>query len=165
VIIATPRLDLVELDIEAHRALRDGRLTEIAGAAVPEDLAQGVPSEMRIEQLERDPGELPWLARAMVLRDEARVVGSAGFHAPPSNGMVELGYQICAADRRRGFAREAVIGLMDWAAPHVSIFRASVAPGNAASRALVESLGFERVGEQMDPVDGLEWVFERTSPA
>ena len=139
VIFATPRLDLVELDLAAHRALVEGTLRDIAGAAVPGDLAAGVPSAMRIEQLERDPGELPWLVRALVLRDERRVVGSAGFHAPPSqDGMAELGYQICAADRRRGFAREAVTGLMDWAAPRVRVFRASIAPDNLASRALVQ---------------------------
>jgi [ribosomal protein S5]-alanine N-acetyltransferase len=160
-IIATQRLDLVELDIEAHRALRDGRLSEIAGASVPGDFAHGVPSELRIEQLRRDPQELPWLVRAIVLRDEARVVGSAGFHAPPLSGLAELGYEICEGDRRRGFAREAVTGLMDWAEPQVATFRASIAPGNAASQALVVSLGFVRVGEQIDPVDGLEWVFEK----
>ena len=160
-IIATPRLDLVELDVDAHRALVAGRLDQIAGASVPEDFAGGVPSALRIAQLEADPGELPWLVRAVVLRDEARVVGSAGFHTPPADGRAELGYEICAGDRRRGFAREAVIGLMDWAAPRVGVFRASIAPGNVASRALVEGLGFVRVGEQMDPVDGLEWVFER----
>jgi RimJ/RimL family protein N-acetyltransferase len=165
VIIATPRLDLVELDIETHRALLSGRVTEIAGASVPDDFAEGVPSAMRIEQLERDPGELPWLVRALVLRAERRVVGAAGFHAPPADGMAELGYQICAADRRRGFAREAVTGLIEWAAPQVRVFRASIAPGNRASQALVASLGFVRTGEQIDPEDGLEWVFERTSPA
>jgi len=161
VIIATPRLDLVEIDLPAHRALLAGRVPEIAGAAVPADFAEGVPSALRIAQLERDPGELPWLVRALVLRDERRVVGAAGFHEPPTDGRAELGYQICAADRRRGYAREAVVALMEWAAPQVRVFRASIAPGNVASQALVASLGFTRVGEQIDPEDGLEWVFER----
>jgi RimJ/RimL family protein N-acetyltransferase len=165
VIIASQRLDLVEIDLGAHRALVAGELTEIAGAAVPDDLAEAVPSERRIEQLERDPGELPWLVRALVLRDERRVVGAAGFHEPPTDGRAELGYQICAADRRRGYAREAVVALMEWAAPQLRVVRASIAPQNAASLALVASLGFVRTGEQIDPEDGLEWIFERTSPA
>ena len=160
--ISTRRLDLVELDLGAHRALVAGRLREIAGATVPDDFADAVPSQMRIEQLERDPAEQPWLVRALVLRAEARVVGAAGFHAPPDeHGMAELGYQICAADRRQGYAREAVEGLMGWAAGRVRTFRASISPANDASLGLVRSLGFERVGEQIDPEDGLEWVFER----
>jgi ribosomal-protein-alanine N-acetyltransferase len=164
-IIAAPRLDLVEIDLATHRALLAGRVTEIAGAAVPADFADGVPSALRIAQLERDPRELPWLVRALVLRDERRVVGSAGFHEPPTDGRAELGYQICAADRRRGYAREAVVALMEWAAPKVRVFRVAIAPGNVASQALVGSLGFVRVGEQIDPEDGLEWVFERASAA
>jgi [ribosomal protein S5]-alanine N-acetyltransferase len=164
-IISAPRLDLVEIDLATHRALLAGGVEEIAGAAVPGDFADGVPSAMRIEQLERDPAELPWLARALVLRAERRVVGAAGFHAPPADGLAELGYQICAADRRHGYAREAVVALIEWAAPNVRVFRASIAPGNVASQALVGSLGFVRVGEQIDPEDGLEWVFERPSHA
>jgi [ribosomal protein S5]-alanine N-acetyltransferase len=164
VTISTPRLDLVELDLATHRALLAGRVGEIAGATVPDDFAGGVPSRMRIEQLERDPGEQPWLVRALVLRDEGRVVGSAGFHAPPDeHGMAELGYSICAADRRRGYAREAVEGLMAWAAGRARTFRVSISPSNDASLALARTLGFERVGEQIDPEDGLEWVFERRS--
>ena len=163
--IATERLDLLTIDLGVHRALAAGQLDEAAamlGVALPEDFPDGVPSSMRIAQLEADPEELPWLVRALVLRTEGRAVGSAGFHAPPSDGMAELGYAILAADRRKGYAREAVIGLMDWArgTGRVSTFRAAIAPDNRASQALVASLGFVRVGEQIDPVDGLEWVFE-----
>ena len=32
-------------------------------------------------------------------------------------------------------------------------------PDNAASLAIAAKLGFTQVGEQMDEVDGLEWVF------
>ncbi len=39
--------------------------------------------------------------------------------------------------------------------------RASVGPGNEPSLALVRSLGFVAVGEQIDEVDGLEIVHER----
>jgi RimJ/RimL family protein N-acetyltransferase len=167
VIIASERLDLVPLPIELHRSLAAARLEEVAaalGAAVPPDFPHGVPSQLRIEQLSGDPGELPWLVRALVLRAERRVVGSAGFHGPPDvTGLAELGYEIVQRDRRRGFAREAVVALMGWAegTGQVRAFRASIAPGNEASMALVRSLGFEHVGEQIDPVDGLEWVFER----
>jgi [ribosomal protein S5]-alanine N-acetyltransferase len=165
-VIRTERLDLLTLDLAIHRALTAGRLDEVAsalGAAVPPDFPNGVPSVLRIEQLTKDPAELPWLVRAVVLRAERRAVGSAGFHAPPQDGLAELGYEILAADRRHGYAREAVTGLMDWArgTGRVTTFRASIAPGNAPSQSLVTALGFARVGEQIDPVDGLEWVFER----
>jgi RimJ/RimL family protein N-acetyltransferase len=166
VIIATARLDLVPLGIDVLRSVAAGRLRAVSdalGADVPPDFPEGVPAEIRIGQLTRDPSELPWIVRAVVLRSEARVVGSAGFHAPPAQGRAELGYEIVAGARRRGYAREAVVGLMEWAAAtgRVRVFRAAIAPGNLASQALVASLGFQRVGEQIDPEDGLEWLFER----
>jgi RimJ/RimL family protein N-acetyltransferase len=35
---------------------------------------------------------------------------------------------------------------------------ASVSPDNAASLAVVRRLGFVKTGEEVDEVDGLEWV-------
>jgi [ribosomal protein S5]-alanine N-acetyltransferase len=166
--IETARLDLLPLDIGVLRDIGARRLEAVAaalGADVPPSFPDGVPAELRIAQLERDPAEQPWLVRAIVLRDERRVVGAAGFHSPPDpGGRAELGYEVVEGDRRRGFAREAVAALMEWAAAtgSVKVFRAAIAPENTASQALVASLGFERVGEQIDPEDGLEWVFERS---
>ena len=42
---------------------------------------------------------------------------------------------------------------------------ASVSPHNTPSLALIRVFGFRRVGEQIDEIDGLEWVFERLLPA
>ncbi len=102
-----------------------------------------------------------------MLRDEQRVVGTAGFHgAPDERGRVEIGYAVLPEYRRRGLAREAVLGLTGWAAGtgRARTCVASVAPDNTASLALVAALGFTRVGEQIDPEDGLEWVFDRPLP-
>ena len=52
---------------------------------------------------------------------------------------------------------------MRWAAeqPDVTCFVLSISPENAASLALAQKLGFVRIGEQMDEVDGLEWIFQQ----
>ena len=60
--------------------------------------------------------------------------------------------------RARGGRRPDRLGVRD-REPRVCV--ASVSPRNAASLALVRSLGFRQVGEQIDEVDGLELVFER----
>jgi RimJ/RimL family protein N-acetyltransferase len=36
---------------------------------------------------------------------------------------------------------------------------ASVRPDNAPSLAIIRRLGFVRTGEQLDEIDGLEWIF------
>ena len=122
----------------------------------------------RLEQMRRDPGVQRWLARAVVLRDAGRLmVGNAGFHGEPgvnsanAAGAVEIGYGILPPHRRRGYATEAVVGLLGWARTQgIHHFVASVAPDNAPSLAIIGKLGFVRTGEHIDPEDGLEHVFE-----
>jgi RimJ/RimL family protein N-acetyltransferase len=107
-----------------------------------------------------------WLLRAVVTRTEPVMVGRIGFHGPPdANGMVEIGYQIDAAHRRQGFGLECARRLVEAAEglPQVAVVRASIAPDNAPSLRIAERLGLRRVGEQIDEIDGLELVFERST--
>ena len=66
--------------------------------------------------------------------------------------MVEVGYAIDPAFRRRGFARAALVALLKWAKADASIqtIRATISPDNLASRALVGQYGFVEVGERKD---------------
>jgi ribosomal-protein-alanine N-acetyltransferase len=169
-VIATERMDLVPLPADLLRLIERGQLAELEGrlgARVPSGWTDGVPASLRLAQLAADPSEAPWLVRAMVLRAPRHVVGSVGFHAPPDrNGRVEMGYDVVATERRKGYAREGIRGLAAWAfaTGRAQICVASVSPDNAASLALIRSLGFRHVGQQVDDVDGLELVFERRLP-
>lgn len=141
------------------------------GAIVPARLPEGLEQfvQYRLATLRVDPAARPWLGRALVLTEDdgtRRVIGTAGFHAPPdADGRVEIGYRVDPAYRRQGYAIEAVRGLFDWAgAQGVHRFVASISPNNEASLSLAAKLGFEQVGEQIDEIDGLEYVFETTWP-
>jgi RimJ/RimL family protein N-acetyltransferase len=65
--------------------------------------------------------------------------------------------------RRQGYATEAAAAVMRWAAEQhgVTRFIAAVRPDNLPSQRVVAKLGFRKVGEQMDDIDGIEDVFER----
>lgn len=168
--IPTERFELVSMSMPFMEALlaRDLAAAEAEiGAAVP----AGLPDELdhflqfRIADMRVDPTWQPWLGRAIVLDDGdgRRIVGTAGFHAPPdADGRVEVGYRVQPAYRRRGVASEVVRALFDWAAREhgVTRFRASVAPGNVPSLAIIGRLGFREVGRQTDDIDGEEIVFE-----
>jgi [ribosomal protein S5]-alanine N-acetyltransferase len=132
---------------------------------------------MRVKQLRQDPDYTIWGPRAVVLEPvvperDARVIGHIGFHGRPNQPYllefvpdgIEFGYTIDEAYRLQGFAFEASIGLMRWAALEHGIARfvVSVSPGNASSQGLAAKLGFRKVGEHMDVEDGLEEVFELT---
>ncbi len=145
----------------------EGAAAEI-GASVPPELPDRLDHflQFRIADLSVDPSAQPWLGRAIVLTaadGTRRIIGSAGFHAPPDpDGRVEIGYRVEPDYRRQGVATEVVHALLDWAAHEhdVQRFRASVAPHNAASLAIVGRLGFRQTGVQIDDIDGEELVFE-----
>ena len=168
--IATPRLRLLPLTPSLLRAVAGGDLAEVErqlGARVGTGWEDGVPAKLRLEQLAADASEQPWLVRAMIAATPRQVVGSIGFHAPPDvHGRVEIGYDIVASERRKGYAREGIRALLDWAwaTGRVRTCAAAVSPHNAPSLALIRSLGFRHVGEQIDVIDGLELIFERRLP-
>ncbi len=171
--IPTPRFELVSMSVPFMRALLGRDLAAAAdeiGAGVPPDLPDRLDGflQFRIADLALDPEAQPWLGRAIVLTDEdppARrwIIGSVGFHAPPGpDGRVEVGYHVEPEYRRRGVAAEAITALFDWAAREhgVTRFRASIAPDNAASLAVVAHFGFRQTGVQLDDIDGQELVFD-----
>jgi [ribosomal protein S5]-alanine N-acetyltransferase len=167
-IIRTERLELVAFSLPAIHATLARDLPRAAaelGAEVPDDLYERLAGLflLRIAQLELDPEGVPWLVRAMVMADTdgiRRLVGSIGFHAPPTDGVVEIGYHVEPGFRRRGLASEAVRAMLDWAAEQgVHRIRASVAPLNLASQAVIARFGFRQTGVQFDEEDGEERVF------
>jgi len=173
--IRTPRLELVSMTVAEMQALQardmDAASRE-AGALVPLGLAEDLEDFLRyrLAQLDADPTIRQWLGRLMVLTDEAgerRVVGAIGFHGPPDDqGRLEVGYRVEPPYRRRGYARESVQALFDWAASKHGIHRflASISPTNEPSLRLVAGLGFVRTGSHIDEVDGLEIELEGDWP-
>ena len=127
---------------------------------------------LRLEQLESNPALQPWLLRAMRLRDTGEMVGHIGFHTAPgapylqdwAPAGVEFGFTVFSAYRRRGYAREASLALMQWACEvhGITEFLITVGRENMASTALAAALGFGKVGSHIDEVDGVEDVFIRS---
>jgi [ribosomal protein S5]-alanine N-acetyltransferase len=170
--IGTERLDLVLLTPVL------GDLVEGRRERAAEAIEAGMPSwwpdphdagflHFRRDQAARDPTAGEWLVRAVVLREAGEMIGHAGFHGPPGvnalkdRGAVEVGYTVFPEHRGRGYASEAVRGLMRWASEEhgVRTFVASVGPENGPSLAIVRKLGFVHVGEHWDEEDGRELEF------
>lgn len=164
--IRTERLDLVPLSPPLVAALVAGDLAA-ASALAPFALDASTFAEdayvlgLRAAQLSADPTEEPWLYRAAVLRETGEVVGRIGFHSRPDEaGDVEVGYSTAPAWRRRGIAGEALRGLLAWGAAHgARRCLASIRPDNVASQRTIAPLGFVKIGEEVDEVDGLEEVY------
>ena len=122
-----------------------------------------------IKQFKEDESYLPWAARAIILPEANQMVGLVRFHSQPNpeylknyaSNAVEFGYQIFKDYRKNGYATETVIALIDWAQTTFGVvnFIASVSPDNKDSLKLILGLGFKKIGEVMDDIDGFEYIF------
>ena len=110
----------------------------------------------------------PWSLRAIVSRDEKRMVGFTNFHGPPgvndlgAPAAAEIGYTVFPQFRRRGYATETCRALIEWARREhgVQHFISGIEPSNGPSIRVVEKLGFTPMALM---VDG-ECIFELRLP-
>lgn len=164
-----PRVRIVRLSPDALAALAEGDLA-IADALAPVPLSAWLVSDerigtwrMRARQAVESPEDLPWITGIVVDEATGDTVGAGGFHgAPDERGMVEAGYGVDPAFRRRGYARAVLESLIDDARrdPAVTVLRLTISPDNGPSLALAAQYPFVEVGEQWDEEDGLETIYE-----
>jgi ribosomal-protein-alanine N-acetyltransferase len=157
-IIETERLRLVLDSTEAVLARIE--------AMSPADRAEVSPDWLA--QLRDSPEPTPWThGFAVVERTTGAAVGSCGYKGPPSSeGVVEIAYGVEPGSQGRGYAKEAAAALVEFAlaASDVRVVRAHTRPENGPSARVLAACGFERVGEVMDPEDGLVWRWELVAP-
>ncbi|MET3806274.1 RimJ/RimL family protein N-acetyltransferase [Nakamurella sp. UYEF19] len=164
-----PRIEIVRLCSDALAAIAAGDLpTAEERSPIPLSECFVGPDwrsvwTRRRDQIVADPASADWITGAIWDLERHLTVGRAGYHGPPDeHGMVEVGYAVDPAFRRRGYARAAFVSLLAQAAvePFVTVVRATVSPDNEASRNLILQYGFTHVGEQWDDEDGLELIYE-----
>ena len=109
----------------------------------------------------------PWIHGFVIVhRDSGGVVGRCGFKGPPDvDGVVEIAYGVEPEHQGKGYATEAAAGLVSYAFGHrqVCVVRAHTLPEPNASTRVLTKCGFRRVGEVIDPDDGLVWRWEKPS--
>ncbi|MER5807225.1 GNAT family N-acetyltransferase [Streptomyces sp. NPDC002033] len=83
---------------------------------------------------------------------DGRVIGAIGFHAPPREGSVEVGFSLVESGRGAGYASGALHELTHWALaqPGVGAVVARTLRDNTAARAVLERAGFHRTAEEAE---------------
>jgi [ribosomal protein S5]-alanine N-acetyltransferase len=154
--IETTRLRLLPATVEMLAAELEGtqRLAEAAGLHVapgwPPQFYDSSAIEFTLRRLVAVPDESGWWMYYMVDREQSKIIGACGFKGPPSaDGTVELGYAVVAEYQRRGYASEAVAGMVAhcFELPHVTRVIAETLPELVASIGVLVKGGFAFIGE------------------
>jgi ribosomal-protein-alanine N-acetyltransferase len=128
-----------------------------------------LPAEVRAEMspvwlalFEASGPKDPWIHGFHVVDAAGEVVGLAAFKGPPVDGMVEIAYATEPQHQGKGYATHAATELVRFASDSglVRTVRAHTLPTGAASQRVLLKSGFTKVGEVVDPEDGLVWRFE-----
>ena len=108
----------------------------------------------------------PWLHGFTVrLQDGDIPVGNCGYKAPPCpEGVVEIAYGIDPDHQGNGYATEVARGMVSYgySQEEVRLVCAHTLPEVNASTRVLTKCGFIKVGEVIDPDDGLVWRWEKT---
>jgi len=163
-VIRTARLDLV---IAREKHLRAELENPFAlGLSLDCDVPGGWPPEFydtdavnySLNWLLKHPADAEWGFYYFLERGSGggrpTLVGAGGFKGPPDpDGLVELGYSIVPERQRRGYATEAVRGLLAFAfaSPRVRTVIAQTLPSLVASIGVLEKAGFQFAGAGDDP--------------
>jgi len=153
--VSPARVDWLEALVEGDHvfAERFGIAVEAGWAGFPEALPATV------ESARRRP-EDQWGSHFFF--DDDTLVGLGGFHGPPVDGMVELGYAVAPSRQGRGIATAAVEILLGRAVEAgVPLVLAHTLAGVNASTVVLGKTGFVRTSVHNDPDLGEVWRWER----
>ena len=138
----------------------------IVEAMDPADRAEVSP--VWLERIRTSSEADPWLhGFRMLERSSRQAVGFCGYKGPPDTAsVVEISYGVAPEHQGRGYATEAARALADYAfaSGQVRVVCAHTLPQESASTSVLTKCGFTRVGEVIDPEDGLVWRWERRAP-
>lgn len=159
--IRTERLVLVPATPELTRAALEGsealaaRLEAAVPSTWPPEYLDAPALQYTLDRLAEGPEQAGWWFYFFLLPDGSgrTLIGSGGYKGPPADGTVEVGYAIVSDRRRRGFASEAVDGLLGRAFEESSVRRviAETLPELAGSIGVLRRCGFRLLGEGSEP--------------
>jgi ribosomal-protein-alanine N-acetyltransferase len=88
----------------------------------------------------------------MIIHKSTNVlIGDIGFKGTPNEyGQIDLGYGIVQSETQKGYAKEAALGLIEWAfmQAEVKMITASCSKENFASQKILVFLNFKKVEER-----------------
>jgi RimJ/RimL family protein N-acetyltransferase len=133
-------------------------------AALPTDVRTRI-SPRWLALLEKSSAQDPWVHGFHVVNDAGFTVGLGAFKGPPEDGAVEIAYAIEPTQQGKGYATFAAreLAAFAFATGQVRVVRAHTLPDGIASQRVLLKAGFEKLGEVVEPDDGLVCRFAVTA--
>jgi [ribosomal protein S5]-alanine N-acetyltransferase len=164
--IITPRLELIAITLEMIQAgfAKSPDFANLVNAELPADWPPADwddhAYEYVVDKMARYPDFHGW-GRYIALKptngDRRTLIGTCGATLPIElNNDPEIGYGILPAYQRRGYATEAVAGLIAWifSHPHVRSVNAQTFLHLQGSLGVIAKSGFQFVGPGPGPEEG-----------
>lgn len=165
--VYSPRLRLLSCDMAILHAISAGdeQLAAHLEIEVPKNWTEFGPPMFQFvaDRLKIAPEEARWWAYLPVYQTENLLLGSCGFKGPPGpEGTVEIGYEVVASHRLRGFATEIAQTLISHAfmEKEVRSVCAHTLPEENASVKVLRKCGMTWQGTAEDPEEGEVWKWE-----
>lgn len=100
-----------------------------------------------------------WSMHYFIEEATGALVGSGGYTGPPTDRVVEIGYEIAPEYRGRGLGVASARALVDAALESGEVDRviAHTLANENPSTGVLRSLGFKLTGESEDPDEGTVW--------
>lgn len=114
------------------------------------------------DYLRENEADLGWWNYLIIHRQDVRLIGTCGYKGSPDfYGEVEIGYEIADTYQGKGLATEAAKALVDHAFNFeaVKFISANTLAEKNASNHLLEKIGFQFTGEEIDIEDGNIWCW------
>ena len=164
--IKTYNLTLLPCElVHLEAILRDKKeLAEILQVTVPggwPHFPEAFPFLYELYKSDQSPTD--WPLYFFIHSKDGVLIGSGGFkNAPDDSGVAEIGYEIATEYMNRGYATEAVRGMLAraFSDERVKAVVAHTLPETNASNRVLQKVGMRFVGEFEDPQDGRVWRWQ-----
>lgn len=165
--IDSERIRLVACNAAMLTALLSAKnaIGTLLNVAVPPRLSMYGKSPIRytLEKVGADPASVAWWLYLSVYKPDNLLIGMCGYKGPPDeHGMVEIGYEIIKAYRRRGLGTDVARALIAnaFADDRVAVVQAHTLAKENPSAKILRACGLTRLEEVTDPDDGLLWRWQ-----
>lgn len=115
-----------------------------------------------LESIKTNPKASIWWGYLPILTETNTLIGTCGFKGEPTEGMVEIGYEVAKSYRNNGYATEIAEILIQKAfeSEFVDIVIAHTLAEENPSVKILRKKGFQFIKEMLDPDDGKIWQWQ-----